>query len=79
MLGGPLPHIMAAKAIALKEAASEDFKPYARNVRDNARFLAKACIDRGMKLQTGGTGNHLMRIDVTPYGLTGRQAENALF
>ena len=79
VLGGPLPHIMAAKAIALKEAASEDFKTYARNVRDNARFLAKACIDRGMKLQTGGTDNHLMLIDVTPYGLTGRQAENALF
>lgn len=79
VLGGPLPHIMAAKAIALKEAASENFKTYARNVRDNARFLAKACIDRGMKLQTGGTDNHLMLIDVTPYGLTGRQAENALF
>mgnify|MGYP001644188612 FL=1 len=79
VLGGPLPHIMAAKAIALKEAASEDFKTYARNVRDNARFLAKACIDRGMKLQTGGTDNHLMLIDVTTYGLTGRQAEAAMF
>lgn len=79
VLGGPLAHIMAAKAVALKEAASPAFQDYAHKVRDNARFLADSCIKRGMKLQTGGTDNHLILIDVSPYGLTGRQAENALF
>jgi len=79
VLGGPLPHIMAAKAVALKEAAGSAYKTYARNVRDNARALADACIKLGIKVQTGGTDNHLLLIDVTPYGLTGRQAENALF
>ena len=79
VLGGPLPHIMAAKAIAFKEAASDSYKTYAHNVRDNARALADACIKLGMKVQTGGTDNHLLLIDVSPYGLTGRQAENALF
>lgn len=79
VLGGPLPHMMAAKAIALKEARSKEYQNYAHKVQENARALAKECIDLGMKLQTGGTDNHLMLIDVVPYGLTGRQAENALF
>ncbi len=79
VLGGPLPHVMAAKAIAFKEARSKTYEEYAHKVQDNARSLAEACVSLGMKLQTGGTDNHLMLIDVTTYGLTGRQAENALF
>lgn len=79
VLGGPLPHVMAAKAIAFKEARTQKYQDYAHKVQENARTLAEECISLGMKLQTGGTDNHLMLIDVTPYGLTGRQAENALF
>ncbi|MCM1322122.1 MAG: glycine hydroxymethyltransferase [Bacteroides sp.] len=79
VLGGPLPHIMAAKAIAFKEARSAAYQEYARRVKNNAAELASQCMKLGMKLQTGGTDNHLMLIDVTTYGLTGRQAENALF
>ncbi len=79
VLGGPLPHVMAAKAIAFKEARSKDFETYALKVQENAKCLAQECSKLGMKLQTGGTDNHLMLIDVTTYGLTGRQAENALF
>ncbi len=79
VLGGPLPHVMAAKAIAFKEARSKDYENYAHKIQENARSLAEACVALGMKLQTGGTDNHLMLIDVTTYGLTGRQAENALF
>jgi glycine hydroxymethyltransferase len=79
VLGGPLPHMMAAKAIAFKEARLPAYKDYAFKVRVNARTLATECIKLGMKLQTGGTDNHLMLIDVTTFGLTGRQAENALF
>ena len=79
VLGGPLPHMMAAKAIAFKEAQTIDYQNYAKNVQENARALAKECMALGMTLQTGGTDNHLMLINVTTYGLTGRQAENALF
>ena len=78
VLGGPLPHVMAAKAIALKEARSKDYQDYAHKVQENAKALAQAVIDLGMKVQTSGTDNHLMLIDVTTYGLTGRQAEGAL-
>ena len=77
-LGGPLPHVMAAKAIALKEARSPAFQKYAASVVENARALAAACSRLGMKVCTGGTDNHLMLIDVTTFGLTGRQAEDAL-
>lgn len=79
VLGGPLGHVMAAKAVAFKEARSESYRAYAKSVADNAKALAKACMDKGMILQTGGTDNHLMLIDVTTYGLTGKQAEAALF
>lgn len=79
VLGGPLPHIMAAKAIALREANTSSFVDYAHRVQENARALAHACLNLNMKLQTNGTDNHLLLIDVTSYGLTGRQAENALF
>ena len=79
VLGGPLGHIMAAKAIAFKEARTEAYRNYAQNVVKNAQILADECMKLGMTLQTGGTDNHLMLIDVTTYGLTGKQAEAALF
>ncbi|MBR0033308.1 MAG: glycine hydroxymethyltransferase [Treponema sp.] len=79
VLGGPLPHVMAAKAIAFKEANSPAYQAYAQNIVKNAQALADNCMKLGMRLQTGGTENHLMLIDVTTYGLTGKQAEAALF
>ena len=79
VLGGPLPHVMAAKAVALQEAASSEYRQYAAQVVKNAQSLAENCMKLGMRLQTGGTDNHLMLIDVTTYGLTGKQAEAALF
>jgi glycine hydroxymethyltransferase len=78
VLGGPLPHVMAAKAVALAEARRPDFAGYARQIVDNAQALAEGLLRRGAKLVTGGTDNHLVLIDVTGYGLTGRQAEQAL-
>lgn len=78
VLGGPLPHVMAAKGIALAEANRPEFKAYAAAIVDNARTLAAACQAEGMTVATGGTDNHLMLIDVRPFGLTGRQAESAL-
>jgi glycine hydroxymethyltransferase len=79
VLGGPLPHAMAAKAVAFKEASTPEFRTYAAGVVANARTLAEACVRLGMPVLTGGTDNHLLLIDVfTGFGLTGRQAENAL-
>lgn len=78
VIGGPLPHMMAAKAIALKEANEHSFKTYAQSIVTNAKALAQACMDEGMTLATNGTDNHLMLIDVRSFGLTGRQAESAL-
>ncbi len=79
VLGGPLPHVMAAKAIAFKEANTPAYQEYAKNVVKNATALADALKTIGLPLQTGGTDNHLMLVDVTGYGLTGKQAEAALF
>jgi glycine hydroxymethyltransferase len=79
ILGGPLAHIMAAKAVALREASTPEFQTYAHKIVENARALAAGCIAEGMEVVTGGTDNHLMLIDVAQtYGLTGRQAESAL-
>jgi glycine hydroxymethyltransferase len=78
VLGGPLGQVMAAKAVALAEARRPDFAVYARNVADNAVVLADGLMKRGAQLVTGGTENHLVLIDVTSFGLTGRQAESAL-
>ena len=78
VLGGPLPHVMAAKAVALAEARRPDFADYAGTVVDNARALAEGLLRRGARLVTGGTDNHLVLVDVGPHGLTGRQAESAL-
>lgn len=79
VLGGPLGHVMAAKAVALKEANTPAYQAYAKQVVENAQALAAACISKGMTLQTGGTEDHLMLVDVTSYGVTGKQAEAALF
>ncbi|MBI4556020.1 MAG: glycine hydroxymethyltransferase [Candidatus Hydrogenedentes bacterium] len=78
VIGGPLPHIIASKAVALTEANRPEFKTYARRIVENARALARACMDEGLDVVTGGTDNHLMLINVTGFGLTGRQAESAL-
>ena len=79
VLGGPLPHVMAAKAIALSEALQPSFASYATQIVGNARALADGLLRRGARLVTGGTDNHRVLIDVaTSFGLTGRQAEAAL-
>jgi glycine hydroxymethyltransferase len=76
--GGPLMHIVAAKAICFREALQPDFKVYAQQIIDNARALAEVLIAGGLKLASGGTDNHLMLADVTAVGLTGNVAEKAL-
>ncbi|HEX5144860.1 MAG TPA: glycine hydroxymethyltransferase [Mycobacterium sp.] len=78
VLGGPLSHVMAAKAVALAEARQPSFQSYAQAVADNAKALADGFLKRGARLVTGGTDNHLVLLDVTSFGLTGRQAESAL-
>jgi glycine hydroxymethyltransferase len=78
VLGGPLGHVIAAKAVALAEARLPSFQRYARQVADNAIALADGLMSRGARLVTGGTDNHLVLLDVSTFGLTGRQAESAL-
>src|SRR5438552_6146167 len=69
VLGGPLPHIMAAKAVALAEASQPSFRDYAARIVDNARTLAEALVREGIRVVTGGTDNHLLLVDVRPFGL----------
>lgn len=76
--GGPLMHVIAAKAVCFKEALSEDFKVYMKNVADNAQALCKALQARDIKIVSGGTDNHLMLVDLTNYGLTGKAVEKLL-
>lgn len=76
--GGPLMHIIAAKAVAFKEALSPEFKDYQANVLKNAKALCKALKDRGFKIVSGDTDNHLMLIDLGSEGLTGKGAERLL-
>jgi len=78
VIGGPLPHAIAAKAVAFTEAAKPEFKTYAQKIVENARTLADACIAEGMTVATGGTDNHMLLIDVRPFGLNGRQGESVL-
>ncbi|HOJ79198.1 MAG TPA: glycine hydroxymethyltransferase [Bacillota bacterium] len=78
VIGGPLPHVIAAKAVAFAEANLPSFKEYGRRIIENAKALAAACVNEGMTVATGGTDNHLLLINVTSFGLTGRQAESAL-
>ena len=76
--GGPLMHIIAAKAVALKEALSEDFKVYQQQIVKNAKVLAEALMSKGIDLVSGGTDNHLMLIDLTKKGKTGKEIEALL-
>ena len=76
--GGPLEHVVAAKAVAFQEALQEPFKEYQHRLVANARALAKTLAEGGARLISGGTDTHLILVDVTPLGLTGRDAENAL-
>ncbi len=76
--GGPLMHVIAAKAVCFKEALEESFKTYQQNIIDNAQALAKGLMDRNIKLVSGGTDNHLMLVDLTPYDLTGKAVEKLL-
>lgn len=79
MLGGPLPQMMAAKAVAFKLALEPSFRDYARRIVENSQALAAECQALGMEVLTGGTDNHLLQINVfKSFGLTGRQAEDAL-
>ena len=78
MQGGPLEHIVAAKAICFQEALQPGFKVYAQQIVKNAQALAQALVAGGIKLASGGTDNHLMLCDVTSVGLTGKIAEAAL-
>ena len=76
--GGPLMHVIAAKAIALREAQAPEFADYAARVVANAKVLAEVLVERGLRIVSGGTDNHLMLVDVTTKGLSGAAAENCL-
>lgn len=76
--GGPLEHVIAAKAVCLKEAMSPEFKVYAQNIVKNAKVLAQGLLDEGFDLVTGGTDNHLMLADLRPMHITGKDLQNRL-
>ena len=76
--GGELPNMVAAKAICFKEAMTPEFKEYAHQTVRNAQVLAKTLMSDGIKVVTGGTDNHIVLVDVSPLGITGRQAEQML-
>ena len=78
-MGGPLPHVIAAKAVAFREASAPEFKQYAQRIVDNCKALAASCMKNGLEVLTGGTDNHLILVNVqNSGGITGRQAESAL-
>lgn len=76
--GGPLMHVIAAKAVCYGEALKPEFKDYAKTVIANAQALSKGLIDRGIKVFTGGTDNHLLLVDLRPLGISGKEAEDEL-
>ena len=76
--GGPLMHVIAAKAVCFKEALDPSFKEYGKNIIDNAQALAKGLQSRGLKIVSGGTDNHLMLVDLADKGLTGKEVEKWL-
>ena len=76
--GGPLMHVIAAKAVCFKEALQPEFKTYAKNVVDNAAALAQGLMKRGFDIVSGGTDNHLMLVDLRSKGVTGKEAEKLL-
>jgi glycine hydroxymethyltransferase len=82
-MGGPLPHVVAAKAVAFREASTPEFRQYAQRIVDNTQALAAACVKGGLEVLTGGTDNHLFLVNVRTLhageeAITGRQAESAL-
>ena len=76
--GGPLMHVIAAKAVCFQEALQPEFKVYAENIVKNAKALCKGLMDRGVNIVSGGTDNHLMLVDLVSRGLTGKEVENLL-
>ena len=76
--GGPLMHVIAAKAVCFKEALKPEFKAYGKQIIANAQALCKGLMSRGIKIVSGGTDNHLMLVDLTPFGLTGKEVEKLL-
>ena len=78
VIGGPLAHVMAAKALCFIEALTDDYKAYAAQIVKNSSYLSSALMDEGLTVLTGGTDNHLLLVDVAPFGINGRQAESLL-
>ncbi|MBQ7898059.1 MAG: serine hydroxymethyltransferase [Clostridia bacterium] len=78
MQGGPLEHVIAAKAVCFKEALSEEFKTYQKNIVSNCRVFAEAMLKEGFNLVSGGTDNHLMLVDLRNMGITGKELEKRL-
>ncbi|MCS4295012.1 glycine hydroxymethyltransferase [Comamonas sp. BIGb0152] len=76
--GGPLMHVIAAKAVAFKEALAPEFKTYAQQVKTNARIVAQTLTERGLRIISGGTQSHLMLVDLRAKGITGKEAEAVL-
>src|SRR5690606_7473150 len=76
--GGPLMHVIAAKAVSFKEAATEEFKTYQKQVVVNAKAMAKTFMERGLNIVSGGTENHLMLVDLIGKPYTGKDADAAL-
>lgn len=78
VLGGPLPHVIAAKAVAFTEAKTKEFQDYAKRIVENSKALSESLMKRGIPVLTGGTDNHLLLLDLSEFAFTGRQAEKAL-
>jgi glycine hydroxymethyltransferase len=76
--GGPLMHVIAAKAVAFKEAMAPDFKAYQQQVIKNAQIVAETLTQRGLRIVSGGTQSHVMLVDLRPKGITGKEAESVL-
>ena len=76
--GGPLMHVIAAKAVCFKEALQDSFKTYQQGIVDNAQALCNGLKNRGIKIVSDGTDNHLMLVDLTPFDLTGKAIEKLL-
>jgi glycine hydroxymethyltransferase len=76
--GGPLMHVIAAKAVAFKEALAPEFKQYAKQVKANAKVVADTLTERGLRIVSGGTQSHVMLVDLRPKGITGKEAEAVL-
>jgi glycine hydroxymethyltransferase len=78
MQGGPLMHVIAAKAVAFSEASTEEFRDYQKRIVANAAVIAEALLEHGFNLVSGGTDNHLILLDLTSLGMTGAQAQEVL-